>query len=124
MEARDSIFLSTKKMLGIADEDKSFDSDLMTHINSVFSILNQLGVGPSDGFVINGEAETWDEFLVDDKRNQLQMIKSYMYQRVKIIFDPPSTGVLNEALERQIKELEWRIYAQSDYAKSVVKYNA
>lgn len=111
-------------MLGIADEDKSFDSDLMTHINSVFSILNQLGVGPSDGFVINGEAETWDEFLVDDKRNQLQMIKSYMYQRVKIIFDPPSTGVLNEALERQIKELEWRIYAQSDYAKSVVKYNA
>ena len=113
-----SIFISTKKMLGIAEEDKSFDEDIIMHINSVFSILNQLGVGPSDGFVITGEDETWDEFLVDDKKNRLQLIKSYMYQRVKIIFDPPSTGVLNEALERQIKELEWRIYVQSDYAKN------
>lgn len=114
----ESIFLSTKKMLGIAEEDKSFDDDLIMHINSVFSILNQLGVGPSDGFVITGEDESWDEFLVDDKKNRLQVIKSYMYQRVRIIFDPPSTGVLNEALERQIKELEWRIYVQSDYAKN------
>ena len=118
METNDSIFLSTKKMLGIADEDKSFDDDLVMHINSVFSILNQLGVGPVDGFVVTGPTETWDEFLVDDKKNRLQVIKSYMYQRVKIIFDPPSTGVLNEALERQIKELEWRIYVQSDYAKN------
>lgn len=118
MNSSESIFLSTKKMLGIADEDKSFDDDLIMHINSVFSILNQLGVGPTDGFVITGPEETWDEFLIDDKKNRLQVIKSYMYQRVKIIFDPPSTGVLNEALERQIKELEWRIYVQSDYAKN------
>lgn len=118
MNDQESIFLSTKKMLGISNEDSSFDSDLIMHINSVFSILNQLGVGPFDGFVITGEDETWDEFLVDDKKNRLQMIKSYMYQRVKIIFDPPSTGVLNEALERQIKELEWRIEVQSDYARN------
>lgn len=118
MTNTESIFLSTKKILGISDEDTSFDDDLIMHINSVFSILNQLGVGPDDGFVIAGEDETWDDFLKDDKKNRLQLIKSYMYQRVKIIFDPPNTGVLNEALERQIKELEWRIYAQSDYAKS------
>lgn len=118
MEETESIFLSTKKMLGINKEDESFDPDLIMHINSVFSILNQLGVGPKDGFMITGPDETWETFLIDDKSNRLQLIKSYMYQRVKIIFDPPSTGVLNEALERQIKELEWRIQVQSDYAKN------
>lgn len=118
MDGNDSILLSVKKMLGIADEDHAFDAEVTMHINSVFSILNQLGVGPAEGFMITGEGETWDDFLITDKL-KLQMVKSYVYQKTKIIFDPPSTGVLNEALERQIKELEWRLYVQADPIEEV-----
>ena len=111
-----SILQSVKQMLGIAEDYDAFDVELIMHINSVFSILNQLGVGPDAGFMITGSNETWDEFLsashVDPKK--IQMVKSYVYQKTKIIFDPPSTGVLNEALERQIKEMEWRLYVQAD----------
>ena len=111
-----SILQSVKQMLGIYEQETAFDVELVMHINSVFSILNQLGVGPDDGFMITGDTETWDEFLtashVDPKK--IQMVKSYVYQKTKIIFDPPSTGVLNEALERQIKEMEWRLFIQAD----------
>ena len=111
-----SILQSVKQMLGIYEVDTAFDAELIMHINSVFSILNQLGVGPDEGFMITGSDETWDEFLnafhVDPKK--IQMVKSYVYQKTKIIFDPPSTGVLNEALDRQIKEMEWRLFIQAD----------
>ena len=119
MDGTDSILLSVKRMLGISSEDHAFDAEVTMHINSVFSILNQLGVGPTEGFMITGESETWDDFLIADKL-KLQMVKSYVYQKTKIIFDPPSTGVLNEALERQIKELEWRLYIQADPTEEVV----
>ena len=119
MDGTDSILLSVKRMLGISSEDPAFDAEVTMPINSVFSILNQLGVGPTEGFMITGESETWDDFLIADKL-KLQMVKSYVYQKTKIIFDPPSTGVLNEALERQIKELEWRLYIQADPTEEVV----
>lgn len=111
----ESIFKSVKQALGISPDYDAFDTELIMHINSVFSILNQLGLGPESGFVITGPDETWSSFLAPHTDlNKLQMVKSYVYQKTKIIFDPPSTGVLNEALERQITEMEWRLFVQAD----------
>lgn len=106
----DSILLSIKKLLGIDRNYNVFDQDIIIHINSVFGILHQLGLsgdttfGP---FYIRGEEETWNDFLTDER--YLEMVKSYMYLRVKLLFDPPDSGVLHEAVERQISEMEWRI---------------
>lgn len=111
--AKDSILLSIKKMLGICDDYNAFDQDIIIHINSVFMILNQLGVGPvGQCFMITGESESWEDFLKDNQK--IELVKSYMYLKVRLIFDPPSTGVLHEAMERQISEFEWRLSVQVD----------
>lgn len=102
-----SILDSTKKVLGIVPEYDVFDSDIMMHINSVFSTLNQLGVGPLEGFAIENNGPTWESFLGGDLR--LNSVKSYMYIKVRLLFDPPSTSYLINAFEEQAKELEWRI---------------
>lgn len=106
----DSILLSVKKMLGISKEYDHFDSDLIMHINSVFLILNQLAVGPKTPFSITGEDETWNDFFSDSVT--IDLVKSYTYLKVRLIFDPPTTGVLHEAMERQIQEFEWRLNTQ------------
>lgn len=103
----DSILNSIKKLLGIAEDYTHFDNDLIMHINSVFTILNQLGVGPSYGFAITGSYETWDDFIDEDQRPDA--IKSYIYLKVKLLFDPPTSAALLEATNRQIGELEWRL---------------
>ena len=102
-----SILDSTKKMLGLASDYTAFDLDVITHINSVFSVLTQLGIGPERGFSIEDSSTTWDEYLGGNKL--LHTIKSYVYLRVRVLFDPPSAGYVLTAIENQIKELEWRI---------------
>ena len=104
----DSILTSIKKMLGITEEYEHFDSDIIMHINSVFMTLTQLGVGPSNGFYIEDEETIWTDFIPD--RNKLQAVKTYMYLKVRLLFDPSSLGSATlAAYERQIQELEWRL---------------
>lgn len=108
----DSILISVKKMLGIDESYTHFDQDLIMHINSVFTILGQLGVGPEKGFFIEDEGAEWADFVKD--LSKLQFIKSYVYLKVKLFFDPPQSGPTIEALNNSIKELEWRITVQTD----------
>lgn len=103
----DSILTSIKKLLGIAEEYEHFDPDIIMHINSAFSILTQLGVGPAEGFRIEDESTEWSEFLKDDLR--LELVKTYIHLKVKLVFDPPSSSAVIESINRQITELEWRI---------------
>ena len=104
----ESILTSTKKMLGIAEEYEHFDPDIIMHINSVFMTLTQLGVGPSEGFSIVDEDTIWTDFIHDLVK--LQAVKSYMYLKVRLLFDPASLGSATlAAYERQIQELEWRL---------------
>lgn len=110
----ESILDSIKKMLGIGPDYTHFDTDIIIHINSVFMVLNQLGVGPSDPFVITNADQIWSDFL--EEKTTVELCKSYMYLKVRLIFDPPTTGVLHEAMERQIKEFEWRLNVQVDPA--------
>lgn len=102
-----SILTSTKKVLGISEEYTAFDEDIIMHINTVFSTLNQLGVGPDLGFQIVDKTAVWSDFLADDLR--LNNIKSYMYMRVRLMFDPPSTSYLITSMQNQVDQLEWRI---------------
>lgn len=103
----DSILTSIKKLLGIAEEYEHFDSDIVLHINSAFSVLTQLGVGPEEGFCIEDASTTWPEFLYDDPR--LEFVKTFVHLKVKLGFDPPLSSAAIEAINRQISELEWRI---------------
>lgn len=102
-----SILKSIKKILGLDSDYTVYDLDVITHINSVFSTLTQLGVGPSAGFMIEDDTATWSDFLDDDPK--ISSVKTYVYLRVRLIFDPPSTSYVIAALERQITELEWRL---------------
>ena len=103
----DSILTSVKKMLGIAEEYEHFDADLIIHINSVFSILTQLGVGPSNGFMIEDESTNWEDFISDEAK--LTLVKSYMLLKVKLLFDPPLSSAVLECYNKQIEEYEWRL---------------
>src|SRR4029077_8389210 len=102
-----SILTSTKKILGIAEDYTVFDLDIITHINSAFSTLTQLGVGPPEGFMITDATAKWDDFVANDF--QYNPVKSYVFLRVRQLFDPPSTSYLIAAVEKQIQELEWRL---------------
>lgn len=103
----DSILTSVKKMLGIAEEYEHFDADLLMHINSVFSILHQLGVGPADGFMIEDKSSIWSDFISDESKYTLA--KSYMFLKVKLLFDPPLSSAVLECYKTQISEYEWRL---------------
>lgn len=107
-----SILVSTKKVLGIAASDTSFDVDVIMHINSVFDVLNQIGIGPVDGFMIEDDTTTWDAFIGSDKL--LNSVKTYMYFRLRLIFDPPTTSYAIESMNNQIREFEWRLNVQRE----------
>jgi hypothetical protein len=109
-----SILNSTKKILGLDYTYTAFDTDIITHINAAFSVLNQLGIGPEVGFTIEDETSDWVDFVVPV--NQLNLIKTYVYLKVRAVFDPPQTSYLIEAMERQIKECEWRLSVFREYA--------
>ena len=111
-----SILTSIKKLLGIAEEYEHFDADLVMHINSVFTILTQLGVGPPEGFSIMDEDSTWDDFLPN--RKNLEIVKSYMHLKVKLLFDPPLNSAVIESMNRQISEFEWRLNVAVDPGSS------
>jgi hypothetical protein len=102
-----SILTSTKKVLGVAEDYTVFDEDIIMHINTAFSTLTQLGVGPVDGFMIEDATTEWNEFIVDDI--QYNSVKSYVFLKVAMLFDPPQTSYLITAKEKQIAELEWRL---------------
>ena len=104
-----SILKSTKKILGIAEDYTVFDLDIITHINSAFSTLTQLGVGPVEGFIIEDDTALWTDFIDVDVDFQWNSVKSYVFLRVRMLFDPPQTSYLISASERQIQELEWRL---------------
>jgi len=103
----DSILTSVKKTLNLDEDYTFFDPEITLHINSVFSTLTQLGVGPATGFEIEDKTATWDDFLEGDLR--FNFVKSYMYLRVRILFDPPTTSHLTEAYQKQVDQFEWRI---------------
>lgn len=109
----DSILTSVKKMLGIDECYTHFDPDIVMHINSVFAVLAQLGVGPVEGFSITDASSTWSDFFAEDPR--LGFVKSYVYQKVKLLFDPPTSSALTESMNRVINELEWRLNVQADH---------
>lgn len=113
MEMAESILTSIKKLLGIDEDYTHFDADLIMHINSVFSILTQLGVGPPDGFSITGKSEKWDSFITKDPNN-FSLVKSYIHLKVKLLFDPPVGSAVIESINRQISEFEWRLNAAAE----------
>ena len=114
MENTESILTSIKKLLGIEAEYTHFDADIIMHINSVLSILTQMGVGPSGGFSITGDAETWTGFLGELNPNTFSMVKSYVYQKVRLLFDPPLSSAAIDSINRQISEYEWRLFVEAD----------
>lgn len=111
-----SILETIKKLIGIDRDYGVFDIDLIVAINSSFMILNQLGIGPEKPFSITDCTSTWADFFGDEEI--FALAKSYIYLRTKLLFDPPSSGVLHEAVERQISEFEWRMHVQADYNDS------
>lgn len=114
-----SILTSTKKILGIDKSYTAFDLDIIIHINSVFSTLNQLGIGPDNGFMIEDEAATWHDFL-HDADPRYNSVKTYMFLRVRMLFDPPATSFHIQALNEQVKELEWRLNVLRESAPTFV----
>lgn len=108
----ESILTSIKKLLGIEEEYEHFDPDIIMHINTVFMILNQLGVGPSEGFSIQDAESVWTDFIPTG--SNLEAVKSYIHLKVKLMFDPPSSSAVMEAINRTIAELEWRLNVAAD----------
>ena len=108
----DSILTSIKKLLGIAEDYTHFDTDIIIHINSIFSILTQLGVGPETGFSIRDATTLWTEFTQDD--TTIEMVKTYVYLKVRLIFDPPANSSVTASIEKAISELEWRLNVAVD----------
>ena len=117
----ESILTSIKKLLGIDEEYTQFDSDIIIHINSVFMILNQLGVGPEKGFSIRNSESVWTDFIPSG--SNLEAVKTYMHLKVKLMFDPPSSSTVMEAINRTIAELEWRLNIAADTA-TAAEYSA
>lgn len=108
----EKILVSIKKLLGITEDDTSFDADILMHINSVFNTLKQLGVGPRTGFTIEDDSEAWSDFLTD--QSMLSAVKSYIYLRVRLLFDPPTISSLVDAIKQQIAEYEWRLNVDAE----------
>ena len=113
----ESILTSVKKLLGIAEDYDHFDVDLIIHINTVLMGLTQMGIGPAEGFVISNSYATWDQFV--DPKSNLASVKSYVYLKVKLLFDPPLSSAHIEAINRAISELEWRLNIEAESASSV-----
>lgn len=103
----DSILTSIKKLLGITEDYTHFDADIIMHINGVFMILRQLGVGPEGGFSISDASAVWSDFLPAGVN--LELVKSYTYLKVRMLFDPPQSSAVMEAMKRSIDEFEWRL---------------
>ena len=108
----ESILISIKKLLGLSKDYTAFDTDIIIHINSAFMILNQLGIGPAEGFMIEDKTTTWDEYIDDTEK--FNAIQTYIYLKVKLVFDPPLSSAVMEANKQMINELEWRLNVQAE----------
>ena len=117
----ESILKSIKKLLGIPEDETFFDSDIIMHINSVFTILNQLGVGPAKSFSIKDDVAVWDDFINDN--TDYNSIKTYIYLKVRLLFDPPMSSSVLSSMERQISELEWRLNVQASTSSTEEESN-
>lgn len=111
-----SILETTKKLLGLTKEYDSFDTDIIIHINTVFSNLTQMGIGPEEGFTITGYSETWDQFITSSEL-KTQQVKSYMTLKVKSLFDPSANGNVSEAIKSAISEMEYRLYVEEENSR-------
>lgn len=110
-----SILINIKKLLGIPEEYEHFDADIMIHINGVLMILTQLGVGNPDGFMITDKTSTWKDFLgAEENPAKLSAITSYVYMKVKLIFDPPQSSFAIESFNKLIAEYEWKMNINVD----------
>ena len=111
----ESILTSIKKQCGLDADYEQFDLDIISHINAVLMVLNQIGIGPEEGFAIEDEQDTWGDFLGDKAAIQrLTAVKTYVGLRVRLIFDPPASTALIESMTRQANELEWRLNVQAE----------
>jgi hypothetical protein len=108
-----SILKSIEQLLGIQEDDRTFDYDILVAINSILSVLTQIGVGPSEGFVIKGDTEMWTDFLPENDP-RMSSVRSYVYMRVKMLFDPPLSASVFEAMNTAIKEFEWRLNLEAE----------
>lgn len=122
MDLDQSILRTIKQMLGLTNELTAFDEELIVHINSVFTILNQLDVGSDDGFMITGYDETWSDLT--DQVTIATMVKEYIYLKVRMIFDPPASSVVSEAYNQRIAELEWRMNIQAERLAALAEKEA
>lgn len=112
----ESILTSIKKLLGIAEDDTNFDPDVIMNINLALSILTQIGVGPSEGFVIKDSSATWNEFVTDILEQN--MARTYVHLKARLIFDPPASSAVMESIKQTISEIEWRLQVASDSVNS------
>lgn len=103
----ESILDSIKKLIGIEDTETYFDSDIVTGVNSAFSSLNQIGIGPDDGFSISDSTKVWNDYLTDVRT--LELVKSYVHLKTKLLFDPPSSSSIVDIINKEISEFEWRL---------------
>lgn len=109
----ESILTSIKKRLGIPELVTDFDEDVIMDINAVLSILRQIGIGPTEAYSITGSSETWSDYVSDT--STIQLVKTYIYLKVRLMFDPPQSSVLTDAINQNIKELESRLNYESDF---------
>ena len=108
----ESILTSIKKLLGMTEDYTAYDDQIIIHVNSVFMILTQLGIGPEDGFTIKDKEAIWNDFVSDETK--LELVKSYVYLKVKLLFDPPSNSSVIASINRQINEFEWRLNVKAE----------
>ena len=108
----ESILTSIKKLLGISEDYTQFDQDLVMHINSALMVLNQLGIGPADGLFIEDSGTYWEDLL--EGETNLELVKSYVYLKVKLLFDPPLSSAVIESTNRMISEFEWRLCSAAE----------
>ncbi len=111
----ESILNSIKKLLNIPIEEKAFDADIIIHINSVISSLLQIGIGPKEGYRISDESDSWEDYIPE--QSNIEYIKTYIYLKVKMIFDPPLNGSVLQSLNETIRELEWRLHINYESTK-------
>lgn len=112
----ESILNSVKKAIGVSEEYDAFDTILIMHINSVFMILNQLGIGPSEGFSIMDDATMWSDYISEDD-TRFEAVKSYMSLKVRLLFDPPLSSTVMECMKQSASEMEWRLNVQAELSE-------
>lgn len=113
MSDMNSILTSVKKLIGIAEDDDAFDTDVIMHINSSFLVLSQLGVGPDEGFYINDDTAVWTDFIPDNML-LLNYVKTFVYLKAKLVFDPPSSSIAVQSMQEMVSEHEWRIVHENE----------